>query len=177
MLFKCLRWVLLAAALVPPVHAQALVATEGALQAALLVNFAAYTYWPALPAGVLGSEKIAFCVMAGTEVAEALALRQNRPLNGKSIDVKTITSAAQVVSCQVVFVGAQAHAKINEVNQLVGTKPILVVAEENGFDQKDVIISLRLQEGRYTFKINQTEALARSLSMSSKLLKLATQVY
>jgi hypothetical protein len=177
MLFKWFRWVLLAASLAPPAQAQALVATEGALQAALLVNFAVYTDWPALPAGVQGTEKMAFCVMASPEVAEALASRQNKSFKGKTIDVKTITSAAQATACQVLFVGAQAHAKLHDINQLAQANPILVVAEENGFDPKDVTISLLQQEGRYTFKINWTAALARSLSMSSKLLKLATEVY
>jgi YfiR/HmsC-like len=77
----------------------------------------------------------------------------------------------------VLFVGATAHAKIREISQFLHTHPLLVVAEERDFDPKDVIILLQLQGDRYVFKINQTAALARSLGLSSKLLKLAVQVY
>jgi hypothetical protein len=169
--------VLLAAGLTPLAQAQALVASESALQAALLVNFAAFTEWPALPVGVAAAEKMTFCVMGSPEVAEALANRPNKPVKGKTVEVKTVSSTTQTTSCQVLFVGAPAHPKIHEISQLVRTIPLLLVAEENGFDPKDVTISLQLQDGRYTFKINQTAAQARALSLSSKLLKLATQVY
>ena len=147
------------------------------MQAALLVNFAAYTEWPALPAGMATAEKLSFCVLGSPEVTEALLNRQNKLLKGKPIDVKAITSTAQTTSCQVLFVGAQAHPRIREIRQLSRTVPLLLVAEENGFDPNDVTISLQLQDGRYTFKINQTAAQAQSLGLSSKLLKLAAVVY
>ena len=177
MLFKWLQCVLLAVGLAPPAQAQAVVATEGALQAALLVNFAAFTEWPALPVGMAAADKMSFCVMESPAVAESLASRQNKLVKGRAIEVKTISSNAQSTSCQVLFVGPQAHPRIHEISQLARTIPLLLVAEQNGFDPKDVTISLQLQDGRYTFKINQTAAQARALNLSSKLLKLAAQVY
>lgn len=163
--------------LAPLVHAQGIEAAEGALQAALLVNFAAYAEWPASPTANLPAEKIVFCVMGSDAVTEALAGRQNKVIKGRALEVNAITSNAQTMSCQVLFVGPQGHPRIHEISQLARANPILLVAEENGFDPKDVTISLRLQDGRYTFKINQTAAQARSLGLSSKLLKLATVVY
>lgn len=177
MLFKWLAPLLLALGLAPPGQAQPLVASEAALQAALLVNFAIFTEWPALPAGVTVAEKISFCVLASPDVTEALLNRQNKSIRGKAIEVKAISSTTQTTACQVLFVGEPAHPRIHEIRQLARTIPLLLVAEENGFDPKDVIISLRLQDGRYTFKINLTAARASSLTLSSKLLNLATQVY
>lgn len=155
-----------------PAQAQGVVGTEAALQAALLYNFAAYTDWPPLP-----TQKIEFCVMGSPTVHEALSLLKSKKIRGMALEVNAVTTPAQARSCQVLFVGQPEHRRINEISQAARSTPMLLVAEENGFNLNDVTISLRLQEGRYTFKINQTAALAGSLNLSSRLLKLAALVY
>lgn len=152
---------------VPP-----LVAQESALQAALLYNFAVYTDWPDLPA-----DKIEFCVMASQPVWEALSRLQHKKIRGRALQLKMITHPAQAASCQVLFVGPTDQKNIRALSQLLAAAPLLLVAEEDDFDLRDVVIALRKQDGRYSFKINQTAAQARSLNFSSRLLKLATLVY
>ncbi len=98
-------------------------------------------------------------------------------MQGKILEVKTITSAAQASACQVLFIGKDEHKQIREVALVTRAMPLLMVAEEGGFDPSDVTITLRLEDGRYTFKINQSLAQTRSLALSSKLLKLAARVY
>lgn len=177
MFFKLTSLLVSLCALTPLAHADDLVAVDVALQAALVVNFAAYTEWPAIPDETVKNDKLVFCVMGSSEIAEAIMNRQKKSVQGKIIEVKTITSSAQITVCHVLFVGKAEHKKIHELALVKRTQPVLIVAEENDFDIRDVIISLRLNEGRYTFKINQTGAQARSLILSSKLLKLAVQVY
>jgi len=83
----------------------------------------------------------------------------------------------QAQSCQVLFVGRSEHASIGNLARQIGNAPVLVVSEENGYDPKNVIIALVAQQGRIAFRINRTSAQASSLTVSSKLLKLAQQVY
>lgn len=175
--FKLLSVLLLGCWLATAARAGDVTATEGALQAALLANFAAYTEWPALPAGVTPSEKIVFCVMGSPAVSEALAERKNKTINGKVMDVRTITQIDQSPPCQVLFVGKDDNTNIAQVNKLRRTTPLLLVAEEDDASQQDVVISLRQEDGRYTFKVNRTAAQARSLNLSAKLLRLAKLVY
>lgn len=152
-------------------------ASEGALQAALLVNFAAYTDWPALPAGITPSDKLVFCVMGSPVVSEALSERKNKIINGKLMEVRSITSNEQAFSCQVLFLGYHELANLAQLSKLTRHAPLLLVTEEKSLPTPDAIISLQLQDGRYTFKVNRTAAQARSLNLSAKLLRLATQVY
>jgi len=91
--------------------------------------------------------------------------------------VTHITSATQALSCQILFVGQSDHASISNLSRQIGKAPVLVVAEESSFDQRDVTIVLVPQQGRIGFKINNTSAQASSMIISSKLLKLAQQVY
>jgi hypothetical protein len=59
----------------------------------------------------------------------------------------------------------------------IGTDPVLLVADEDSASMSEVIILLREQQSRISFKINRAEASKRSMTFSSKLLRLATQVY
>jgi hypothetical protein len=77
----------------------------------------------------------------------------------------------------VLFIGPSEQRKIRTFSQLTAAAPLLLVAEEDDFDLRDVVIALHKQDGRYSFKINQTAAQARSLNFSARLLKLATLVY
>jgi hypothetical protein len=52
-----------------------------------------------------------------------------------------------------------------------------LVADEDSAAMSEVIILLREQQNRISFKINRTEASKRFMTFSSKLLRLATQVY
>lgn len=173
MRFKLMHLLLsLTCCMAPAGRAQPLVAQESALQAALLYNFAVYTEWPGVAA-----EKIEFCIMASQPVLEALGRLQHKKIKGRALELKTITTLAQLASCQVLFIGPSEQKQIRTISQLMAAAPLLLVAEEDDFDLKDIVIALRKQDGRYSFKINQTAAQARSLTLSSRLLKLATLVY
>jgi hypothetical protein len=66
---------------------------------------------------------------------------------------------------------------IDNLAKQIGNAPVLMVSKEDGYDPKNVMIGLVIQQGRVRFKINRTAAQANSLTFSSKLLKLAIQVY
>lgn len=149
-----------------------IVADESAVEAAFLYNFALFTEWPELPAN-----EFRICVLGSDPVLAALEPFRKKQIKGLPVSVMDISSAAQAQSCQVLFVGSSAHASIGNLARQLGNAPVLVVAEENGYDPENVIISLVAQRGRIAFKINRTSAQSNSLTFSSKLLKLAQQVY
>lgn len=159
-------------ALRPAFADDAIVADESAVEAALLYNFALYTEWPELPA-----KEFSICVLGSDPVLAALAPVRNKQLKGLPVSVTDISSAAHAQSCQVLFVGRSAHSSIGDLAAQIGNAPVLVVSEADGYDPGDVIIALIVHQGRIAFKINRTAAQSRSLTFSSKLLKLAQQVY
>lgn len=154
------------------VASDGLVAKESAVQAAFLYNFALYTEWP-----TLNNNQFNICVMASAEVFDALQPFKVKQVRGIPVVITQITSVSQAHGCQILFVGQAEHASIKSLSRQIGQSPVLVVAEENSFDPKNVTITLVPQQGRIGFKINQTSAQLNSLSISSKLLKLAQQVY
>lgn len=149
-----------------------IVAKENALQAALLYNFALFTEWPQPP-----ETNFKICVLDSPTLMEALDSVKSKKLKERPITITAINSIDQALSCQVLFVGNRAHPEMHLISKKIGSAPVLVVSEENAFDLKDVVIALSRQQDRISFKINLTAAKAGSLTLSSKLLKLATQVY
>ncbi len=171
--FRLLVLLLACCALQPALANDAIVADESAIQAAFLYNFALFTEWPALPAN-----EFRICVMGSDPVLAALESVKKKQINQHPISAINISSATQVQSCEVLFVGRSEHASIAKLAKLIGNAPVLLVSEEDGYDPKSVTIELvAQQQGRIGFKINRTSAQANSLTFSSKLLKLAIKVY
>jgi len=156
----------------PAVAAEGIIAEESAVEAAFLYNFAVFTEWPDIPA-----DEFRICVLGSESVLAALETVKKKKLKERTISITNISSASQVQSCQVLFVGRSEHASITSLARQIFNAPVLVVAEENGYDPKDVIIALVKLQGRIAFKINRTAAQEKSLTVSSKLLKLALRVY
>jgi hypothetical protein len=159
-------------ALRPAIAVDYIVADESAVEAAFLYNFALFTEWPNLPAN-----EFRICVLGSDPVLVALESVKKKQIKEHPVSIMSISSATQAQSCQVLFVGISEHASIGNLVRQIGNAPVLVVSEEDGYDPKNVIISLVAQQGRIGFKINRTAAQANSLTVSSKLLRLAQQVY
>lgn len=147
------------------------IADKPALQAAFLYNFALFTDWPSLP-----ENAFIFCVLADDQLLEALASIKSKQVKDRPIVVRKIDSSKQIRNCQILFVGTSEHQSMKDITQQIGTDPVLVVSEEDSDALPEAIILLSEQQNRISFKINRTEASKRSITFSSKLLRLATQV-
>lgn len=170
--FHLLVLLLTCCALRPTLADDAIVSDKSTVEAAFLYNFALFTEWPDLPAN-----EFRICVLGSNPVLAALEPVKKKQIKEHPVSVINISSATQASSCQVLFVGESAHASIANLARQIGHVPVLVIAEEDGYDPKDVMIALVGLQGRIGFKINRTAAQANLLTVSSKLLKLAQQVY
>ncbi len=149
-----------------------IMADKTSLQAAFLYNFALFTEWPSLPANAFN-----FCVIADDHMLDALASLKNKQMKDRPIFARKIESSKQAGNCQILFVGTSKHQSMKDITEQIGTDPVLVVSEEDSDAPPEAIILLSEQQNRISFKINRTEASKRSITFSSKLLRLATQVY
>ncbi len=149
-----------------------IVANKNAIEAAFLYNFALFTDWPAN----IGNE-FKICVMGSNDILTALEQIKSKQLKERPISLLNISSASQANTCQMLFIGRSEHPYMDTIAKQVGNEPVLTVSEENGYDPNNVIISLVMQNNRIAFNINNSSAREKSLVISSKLLKLALQVY
>jgi hypothetical protein len=156
----------------PALADDTIVANESNVEAAFLYNFALFTEWPALP-----PNEFRICVLGSDSMLAALESAKKKQINERPVTINNISSTTQANSCQVLYIGQSEHMSIDNLAKQIGNAPVLMVSKEDGYDPKNVMIGLVIQQGRVRFKINRTAAQANSLTFSSKLLKLAIQVY
>jgi len=163
---------LVCCSLQPAIADEAAVADEFTAEAEALYKFALLTEWPELPA-----DEFRICVFGSNSMLAALAPIKRQQLKGHPVTINNISDTTQAPSCQLLFVGQSEHASIGTLSRQIGHSPVMVVSEGDDFDPENVIILLVNQDGRIAFKINRSAALANSLAVSSKLLRLALQIY
>jgi hypothetical protein len=144
---------------------------EYRLKAAFLYNFAAYTEWPAEVGGTLN-----VCIYGvdpfGVEVDT---------LNGKKAGARTLavhrkTQAEALKGCQMVFIANAGSEQVRRVLDVLRGQPVLTVADVPRGLLQGVALNMNLTQERVTFEANLRATREARLELSSKLLRLATEV-
>ena len=145
-------------------------ASDVALTAALLYNFAKFTKWPALSPGAA----IVFCVVGDNAIAAALVETVGaQKIGGHKLEVWRPQDSAAWRTCHVLFI-ADAETR-RSAGGLGGIKtlPVLTVSDGRGFCEAAGIVELYVEDGRMHFAINVDAADQSGLRLSSRLLGLA----
>lgn len=151
--------------------------SEYLIKAGYIYNFAKLVEWPAAAArkgqpiviGVLGNDAFAAVldkVVNGKKIGE-------RALLVKRLKAKDVRDCG----CQMLFVAARESALADDVIQAQSAAPVLTIAEMPDFASRGGIIALVLQDSKVRFIVNVDAAAQASLSISSRLLALATIVH
>ena len=176
MRWPSVRWiaVVLAFAMAAGVRAQS--AAEYKLKAAFLYSFTRYVQWPASAFGGAGAP-----LVIGVLGRDPFDGELERSLDGKTSDGHPLVSrhpatADGVAGCHVVFVSADETGQLPALLAKLGTSPVLVIGEAEGFCGRGGTIELFLEDARIRFRINQANAARAGLTISSHLLRLAVLV-
>ena len=145
--------------------------SEAAVKAAFVYNFAKFVEWPA---NASAKNAITLCV-AGTqpELATSLAGLAGKSVQGHTLAVKNNVLAADLDTCQVLYLGSEARPLAGQARGRAG---LLTVSDMPGFAQSGGMIGLFSEGDRIRFEINPRSAVAAGLKVSSQLMKLAKVV-
>lgn len=152
-------------------HARAQDLPEYRLKAAFLYNFAVFTAWPEEP-----NRNLNLCIFGadnfGTDADS---------LNGKAVGEHKLvlhrkSTLESLKSCQIVFIAETAISQLPKVLDALRNQPVLTVADSAGAMQQGVMLNMVVAQGRITFQANLGAARRAGLTLSSKLLRLATEV-
>lgn len=149
-------------------HEQA--ASDVAVKAAFLFNFAKFTEWPALAPGA----PIVLCVVGDDEVAASLVTTiGGRAINGHALEVWRPEASSSWRVCGLLFISrgemSRAAGRWNDVKG----RPVLTVSDSAGFARAGGHIELFIEAEHMRFAVN-VEAIGHAgLRVSSRLLGLA----
>ncbi|MBK5964314.1 hypothetical protein CCR95_09500 [Thiocystis minor] len=149
---------------------------EAELSAAYLYNFSKFVHWPA--AALSDSSKaLVLCVYGRSGSAgEAIGALDGKFAQGHRIRVERHARGDALNDCQIVYVSDSERPYLSPLLRALANQPALTVSDIPGFVSAGGMIGLVMVDSRLRFEINRQSAEAAGLSISSQVLKLATQV-
>jgi len=149
---------------------EALVVSEAQVKAAYLYNFANFVQWP-----VTGDGPLVIGIAGDDAFAEIVTqFVRGRRVNGREFRTRRLASIDDPAGCQMLYVGVMRPRDASELMQRV-RGPILTVGETAQFLREGGMVRFYLQNNNVRFQIDQKNAEAAGLKVSSQLLALAAR--
>jgi YfiR/HmsC-like len=144
---------------------------EYRVKAAILFNFVLFTEWPTEVGGVLN-----LCISGTDPFGKEIDVLQGKAVGSRTIDVQRRPAGDSLKGCQIVFIAPSAIGALPQMLEGVRGRPVLTVADTTGAARLGVALNLTENRNRVSFEVNLQAARAGGLNLSSKLLRLATEV-
>lgn len=180
-LTHCLRWLLLAALLVPaaglyaPQARAQRVLSEAQVKASFIHNFARYVDWPER-AFADRQAPILLCQLGRDQLGAAFTALENRPLHNRPVQTRLVGSADEARHCHVVYISDVDDRRQSATLRALAGAPILTIGDSDGFIDAGGIFGLVQGEQRYQFEVNLRALEQAQLRASAQLLNLARNV-
>ena len=146
--------------------------SEDRLKSDFLYNFALFTEWPEEVGSLLK-----LCIHGKEPFGSEMASLQGKTVGGRSLVLQHIGADDSLQDCQIVFISAPAISDLPHMLDELRGRPVLTVADSPGAARLGIIFNMNVTRNKVTFEVNLKAARAVRLRPSSKLLRLATEVY
>jgi hypothetical protein len=142
---------------------------EDELKAAIVLSFLRYSEWPhqasgdtPLTVGVFGPPSLAQVLYRALD---------GKVVNGRTIRVLAIKSAAEVRGYQVLYVAGDKGADIKPALAEARATQALTIGESDRFLEYGGVVNLLLVDGHMSFEVNLQALASTGIEISSKLLR------
>ncbi|MFO1288818.1 MAG: YfiR family protein [Rubrivivax sp.] len=153
----------------PPVRANEL--PEYRLKAAFIYNFLVFAEWPPETGSTLN-----LCIHGKDPFGAEIDGLQGKVANGRTVAVQRKGAGESLKNCQAVFIAPSMIDGLARVLDSLRGLPVLTLADSPGAMHRGVALNMNVAQGKVTFEANLQAARAAGLGLSSKLLRLATEV-
>lgn len=144
---------------------------EYRLKAAFLYNFALFTDWPPDIGTTLN-----LCVYGKDRFGREIDQLEGKAVGARRIAVHRMINIESLKICHIVFIADSASDELARVLGSLRGTPVLTVADSPGAIEQGVALNMSLRGDRIAFEANLSAARDAHLNLSSKLLRLATEV-
>jgi len=145
---------------------------EYRLKAAFLYNFVLFTEWPADVGTTLN-----LCIYGQDPFGKEVDVLQGKAAAERIIAIQRKHAGDSLKGCHVVFIGAAAIGSLPSVLAELRDSAVLTVADSPGAARQGVALNMAVAQNRVSFEANLQAARAARINLSSKLLRLATEVF
>jgi hypothetical protein len=157
-------------------HGQRPKPTEYEVKATYLYNFARFVDWPAKSTQT-PSAPFSICVLGQDPFGPVLnAILADETIAGKSVAAKRIPAPQDAVNCRVLFISSSESTRLKQILTTLGDASVLTVSDLPEFTQNGGMVQFVVEGSRVRFEVNLATAEHAGLTLSSELLKVATNV-
>jgi hypothetical protein len=150
-------------------------ATEYEVKAAYLLNFGKFIKWPPA-AGLAEKEKFSICVLGEDPFGQMLdATVRDEKIAGKPVAARRL-NRSDATGCQVLFISGTEEKQVRKLLPALNKAGVLTVSDVPGFLDHGGMIQFTLVGNRVRFEVNLDSVESGGLTLSSELLKVASQV-
>ena len=153
-------------------------ADEYEIKAAMLANVFKLVDWPAAKNGEVSAPFV--IGIAGSEDMETALGRTVAKIAGRKtpaghpIVIRKISALEGIEQYHAIFIGGSDRKRLQAVIQGVGTQPVLTIGESDKFTSLGGMVGLMIKDDRIQVEVNLAAAQSAGLSISSRLLRIAT---
>ena len=144
---------------------------EYRLKAAILYNFVQFTEWPSEVGPALD-----LCVVGQDPFGQEIDALQDKPAGVRHLAVHRKTESESLKGCSIVFIVPASMGSLARFISDIHDGAVLTVADSPGATRRGVILNMSINQGKVAFEVNLKAAKAARLKLSSKVLRLATDV-
>ncbi len=145
---------------------------ESQVKAAFVYNFVQFVRWPDA-AFADAASPLVLCVVGADPAGDELDALSGRTVQGRPMVVKHATALEEAGECHVLYLDGAAAERWTRTGPKREAKPVLAIADQQGFAARGGLINFFKAGGRIRFAINRAAAQRAGLTISSKLLSLA----
>lgn len=144
---------------------------EYQMKAAFIKNFVKFIEWPSRPAGGL-----TLCILGEDPFRDALTGPDDVG-GGRSLSYRRTGSLKDVDGCQILFVTRNEAKALPQILAAVTGREVLTIGDGEGLAKEGLMLGFLLEEQKVRFEANLEPVRRAGLTISSRLLGLAKNVY
>lgn len=147
---------------------------EYQVKAVYLFNFGKFIEWPAVPSK---DQPFTICVLGLDPFGAILdATIAGETIDNRKLVARRIAGAQDTADCRILYISSSEAARVKEIVAAARKGAVLTVSDLPGFTGNGGMIQFVLRENKVRFEVNLTAAEKAGLTLSSQLLKVATDI-
>jgi YfiR/HmsC-like len=150
---------------------------EYEVKAVYLYNFGRFVQWPAATPVVTADDSFTVCVLGRDPFGPVLdTTLGGEVIDGRKLVAKRIANTRDATHCRIIFISSSESARIKEILNSLEKSSALTVSDIPDFLNNGGMIQFVLKDNKVRFEVNLIAAEKASLTISSQLLKVATDI-
>ena len=149
--------------------------SPGEVKARFVIQLLKYVTWP--EAGTPAGAPFVVGVVGDDAFAAALSqLAGGKEAQGRAVEVRPLADGANAEGVHLLYLGGRDASSLRQVARDHHGHPVLTVADRFEFPELGGDIGLELVGGRVSFSISRRKSIRGDFVISSKLMRLASEV-